>query len=512
MRLLRYFTLFFLIILFSSSSEKLGIQPKVITELFFPDPDIDIPTPGFLKKKGYTNFMELRAFLKQKVYKYPNQMSLVNIGKSQDGKDILAVKIHGESPVESPIRVWLQAGLHGNEMGSVEGMLYLIHNLLNSPKLLNGFEMMIIPLANPDGYSKQNRYSKNGMDLNRDHTMISAPETLCLKRAFSLFDPEMALDFHEYRPFRRDFVNLGKFGVTSMFDVMFLYTSNPNVPAALRKLIHDSFVRPCHADLDSLGYTHHTYFSTEKHLGSLRLREGSSSARSSSTSYALSNCVSALIEIRGVGIGKTSFKRRVACVSEVGLSFLRSAIESKKEMRKVLNDSSEQQEIIYATDYLIEKRDMNFIDLHEKSIRSFELEVRDLSQPRNSLRRERPEAYLVSEELFREISPKLEALGIAHELIEFNSLDKNRVYEYIITKYLQNGTPEFRVRRQNVKSKLEPFENENLKKVWYISTSQKHGSHLFELFEPEAKNSYVAWDIIHTELNQKLKYYRYHAI
>ena len=122
MRLLRYFTLFFLIILFSSSSEKLGIQPKVITELFFPDPDIDIPTPGFLKKKGYTNFMELRAFLKQKVYKYPNQMSLVNIGKSQDGKDILAVKIHGESPVESPIRVWLQAGLHGDEMGSVEGM------------------------------------------------------------------------------------------------------------------------------------------------------------------------------------------------------------------------------------------------------------------------------------------------------------------------------------------------------------------------------------------------------
>jgi hypothetical protein len=213
-----------------------------------------------------------------------------------------------------------------------------------------------------------------------------------------------------------------------------------------------------------------------------------------------------------VGIGKTSFKRRVACVSEVGLSFLRSAIESKTEMRKVLNDSSKQHDIIYATDYLIEKRDMNFIDLHEKSIRSFELEVRDLSQLRNSLKRDRPEAYLVSEELFREISPKLEALGIAHELIEFNSLDKNRVYEYIITKYLQNGTPEFRVRRQNVKSKLEPYENENLKKVWYISTSQKHGSHLFELFEPEANNSYVAWDIIHTELNQKLKYYRYHAI
>ena len=53
-----------------SISEKLGIQPKVITELFFPDPDIDIPTPGFLKKKGYTNFMELRAFLKQKGHSY----------------------------------------------------------------------------------------------------------------------------------------------------------------------------------------------------------------------------------------------------------------------------------------------------------------------------------------------------------------------------------------------------------------------------------------------------------
>lgn len=513
MKFIKTSILFIVIVLCSSSSVlQLGIQPKIITQTFFPDPDIEIPTPGFSKKKGYTSITELLSFLKNKSIENPNQLSISFIGKSQGGIEIPAIRLVGKNPVENPIRVWLQGGLHGNEMGSVEGLLFLIHELLNNSDLLDEFEMMIIPVANPDGYKKENRYAKNGMDLNRDHTIISAPETKYLKSTFNLFDPELALDFHEYRPFRRDFVNFGNFGVTSMYDVMFLHTSNPNVPKKLRELIEDSFITPCQADLDKQGYTHHNYFSTEKHLGTIRIREGSISARSSSTSYALSNCVSSLIEIRGVGLGRTSFKRRVACVKEVGMSFLKSAVQSKHNMRKVLVHLTDtNRRVVYSSSYLTENRIMNFIDLEEKSVQGFEFEVRDLSEQRNIKTRSFPLAYLLTKELIPLIKPKLDVLGIKYKLVSSETLDQNRIYSYNITKYLQDGIPEFRVRRQRVTSELRLLEKEQPFELLYVPTSQVRGAHLFELFEPEATSSYVAFDVIHTGLNKKLKYYRYHA-
>jgi hypothetical protein len=105
----------------------------------------------------------------------------------------------------------------------------------------------------------------------------------------------------------------------------------------------------------------------------------------------------------------------------------------------------------------------------------------------------------------------LDVLGITYQLISSESLDKSRIYSYDITKYLQDGIPEFRVRRQRVSSKLSRLESIEPVELLYVPTSQLRGAHLFELFEPEASSSYVAFDVIHTGLNKKLKYYRYHV-
>ena len=35
-----------------------------------------------------------------------------------------------------------------------------------------------------------------------------SPEIIASVHAFSKFDPHIALDFHEYRPFRKDFAQL----------------------------------------------------------------------------------------------------------------------------------------------------------------------------------------------------------------------------------------------------------------------------------------------------------------
>ena len=109
--------------------------------------------------------------------------------------------------MNNKVKVFFQAGLHGNEPASTEGILYLIDELLNNKKydyLLDRITLAIIPMANIDGYEKNDRYAANGLDLNRDHTKLIAKESICLKQAFSNFCADVSVDFHEYTPFRKD--------------------------------------------------------------------------------------------------------------------------------------------------------------------------------------------------------------------------------------------------------------------------------------------------------------------
>ena len=44
-----------------------------------------------------------------------------------------------------------------------------------------------------------------------------------LKKAFSDYGAEVAVDFHEYRPFRKEFGLLGTDGICSIYDAMFMH-------------------------------------------------------------------------------------------------------------------------------------------------------------------------------------------------------------------------------------------------------------------------------------------------
>jgi predicted deacylase len=97
---------------------------------------------------------------------------------------------------DKKLRVFLQGGLHGDEMASSEGVLFLMEKLLNDSSysyLLNKLEIAIIPIANIDGYEIQDRYAANGLDLNRDQTKLMIKESIFLKQTFSDFNPHVAM-------------------------------------------------------------------------------------------------------------------------------------------------------------------------------------------------------------------------------------------------------------------------------------------------------------------------------
>ena len=484
-------------------------QSKKITNDFFPDyKELLEITPALKKKKGFTNYEELMTFLTDLKNKFPDKMEIRFIGESQKGYKIPIVFLN--SGKKNNLKVWLKGGLHGNEPAGTEGLLYLLDRLLNDSSLkylLDNTNLAILPMANIDGSIKQNRYASNGLDLNRDQTKLMAIESIAIKQAFTDFNPDIAVDFHEYRPYRKDFARMSDFGITSVYDVMFLYSGNLNVPQNIRLITDTLFVKNARSVVQSYGLKHHDYMSTTKYLGEIHFNQGSTNARSSATSYALNNTISTLIEIRGVGIGKTSFKRRVNSAFSIALSYLKTSFENsdfiKSELKKSLNYNSS--DIVVTSSRTVEKEMIQTIDLNSNKIIDYEVTIRDALRSNPTLIRNRPTGYLILEENF-ELIEKLMVLGLEVNIIQNDSVMK--VEKFKITKYNDNFEKYEKMNLQSVKATLVKDEINVKQGTYLILTNQRASNILTELLEPEAPNSFVSFGILRTEINEILPIYR----
>ncbi len=116
---------------------------------------------------------------------YPDLCDVFSIGITTEGRDIIFAKISDNISQDEGEAQFLYTGtMHGDETAGYIVMLRLIDYLLSNygtdPKvdnLVNGLEIWINPLGNPDGtyhggngsvYGAQ-RYNANGVDLNRNY-------------------------------------------------------------------------------------------------------------------------------------------------------------------------------------------------------------------------------------------------------------------------------------------------------------------------------------------------------
>ncbi|MAN28263.1 MULTISPECIES: M14 family metallopeptidase [Mesonia] len=506
----------FLVILiaFSSicSAQMFSPQTKEVTEKFFPDVEVEINTPAFHKKKGFTTYKEMMNFLQPLVDQHPEEVQLKFIGKSQRGLEIpmLTFNKASDTSEKDKVRVWIQAGIHGDEPASTEGILYLIQQLLTNKEyqhLLDRLEIGIVPMANIDGFNDQVRDAKNGLDLNRDQTKLNASESIYLKQAFSDFKAEVALDFHEYRPFRRDFVHYREYGVTNPYDVMFLYSGNLNVPKNLREFTEDTFVANAKSLLKENNLRAYNYFSTSDCEGYTCYNLGSVNARSSATSYALANTISTLIEVRGVGLGKTSFKRRVMTTFLVAKAYLETAYNHPEEVKKEIEQAvNSRAEVVVKSKRKVSREEMSFIDLAENKLVTEEVILRNALASFPTLTRERPTAYLIlptQEKLIK----RLKVLGL--EVEQLSSPKTLEVESYEITDYYRDSNKYEKVHRQKVSVATHTITKTFPKGTYVVYLDQKNAGLAIETLEPEAANSFLSYDVIATQKGEELPYYRY---
>jgi hypothetical protein len=488
-------------------------QTKKMTETFFPDPDIEMTTPAFLKKKGFTSYDELIGYINALQTKYSNILTISYIGTSQKGKQIPMIHIEKKNGNENKIKVWLQACLHGDEPASTEGMLFLLDKLMNDAAysyLLDRLVISMVPMANIDGAGKLQRVAANGLDLNRDQTKLMAPESRYLKQAFSDFNAEVALDFHEYNPFRRDYLQLSTFGITSPYDVMLMYSGNLNVPPDLRNYTKSRFVTNVTQLLDEHKLTHYDYFTSEKVLGEIQIRQGSISARSSATSYALSNAISGLIEIRGGGLGRTSLKRRVYSTFLVAYSYLKTAYDHVDEIKTELNKAVENPnpDVVVKSATPVSKQKLTVLDLSSSSLIEIEVNLSDAWHTKPTLTRTRPTAYILlpTQEVLIE---KMKILGLKIQLLT-NDTDIE-VENYRVVEYQKDAMETEGAFRQNIRTNTSLVTRRFPAGSYIVYMNQPRSNLAVEVLEPEAPNSFVSFSILPTDINQELPVYRYLA-
>ena len=505
---------YYFFILFSLSvsllTAQLSPQSKKITEKFFSEfEELESLTPALKKKKGYTNYKELIEFLNNISSNNQDKVTLNYIGESAKGKKIPIIFLSNNLSNNKKLSIWMQGGLHGDEPAGTEAMLYLIHTLLNDTKynyLLDRIDLAILPMANIDGYLKNNRYAANGLDLNRDHTKLMAVETRLIKKAFVKFNPDVALDFHEYRPYRKDFAQLSTFGICSAYDVMFHNSTNLNVPKNIRSIIESLFSENAKKELDKINLRYRNYMKSEKVSGEIHFSQGTTTARSSSNSFALNNIFSTLFEIRGVGIGKTSFKRRVASGLTLAISYLNTSYDNIDliiDQIRIANNTRD--DITVTSVKSIYKDKIKAIDIDSNEIIELDVTMRDAKKTIAQLVRSRPNAYLIKKGQ-KSIISKLENLGIAMQQIENDTIID--VKKYLVVDYDNNFQVYEKMKMQAVKSKLIDVKHKFSAGDYIISMDQRRSNLLAELMEPEAPNSFVSFGLIKTKIDDILPIYR----
>jgi protein MpaA len=93
-----------------------------------------------------------------------------SLGCWRSGEDLLFLPrfFFQRRKVHKPrIKVGIFAGIHGDEAGSVLGLMQLARALECYPEMGRNYQLWLYPLCNPGGYIDGTRESRSGKDLNR---------------------------------------------------------------------------------------------------------------------------------------------------------------------------------------------------------------------------------------------------------------------------------------------------------------------------------------------------------
>jgi hypothetical protein len=215
-----------------------------------------------LQKSNYskiTTHLELTQFMKD-ISSRSDLIRTEVIAKSAEGRELYAAYFSkgkfGKD--KSKIKVLIFAQQHGNEQSGKEGALLLIEELLKPENryLFDRIDFALVPQMNPDGSEKNKRRNGHGMDLNRNHLILTEPETIGLHKLFNKYLFEVTMDVHEYSPYGETWKS---FGYRENNDEEVGSNTNINVSEDIRILSNKKYLPFIRKYLNDRNYSYYEY-------------------------------------------------------------------------------------------------------------------------------------------------------------------------------------------------------------------------------------------------------------
>ena len=486
--------------------------PAIVKQ--FPEPNVDMGTPALVKDKtDFTSQKEMETFISELSKSAPS-MKVRVIGQSQQGRNIPLLVFsdsHSASPTvlmkNNKPTVLIVALQHGDEPASGEAALAYAKSLAEGKEgdVLSRVNVLIVPRANPDGAENFTRDLANGINLNRDHLLLTTPESRAIADVFNQYQPDVVLDSHEYTAAGRW---VEKFGAVQRYDAMLQYATTLNLPARVTKMSEKPFRESIITTLETSGLSHSWYFTTDKQeMKDITLSMGGIGADTFRNIAGLRNSVSFLLETRGAGLGKAHFARRVYTQLISMQSVVKTAVKNSEELiamgRDVRADIAQQVgqgAITVQGKASTEKRTISMIDAKTADGKKVSADWRSSLNITPLITRSRPYAYVLAPGEKQAVK-QLQALGI--EVYQVTQPQTIKVQQYNLVdrsdankKDVTGSVGKAGNKMVEVKTSQSDKELDLAVGYYYVPLDQPLANLAIAALEPETQSSFIANGIL----------------
>ena len=223
--------------------------------------------------------------------------------------------------------VWQQAQIHPYEPAAGESALVMIQELCGEygETILDGIDIVMVPRVNVEGSFLFWRGDYNGVDMNRDHMVVSSEQNAMLHDAYYKFMPHVVIDNHEFF-----FSEMGNYnGDPEKFllnDFQITGATSLNDDPTITDLTTNVIVDKMHKDLLDTGFRAYHYGITSNNpIGRAY--------------YGLGNAISVLIESHGADGALFAMPRRVYGQVVATKSVFESTIENADVIVEAVNNA-----------------------------------------------------------------------------------------------------------------------------------------------------------------------------
>ena len=456
---------------------------------------------------------------------FSDKCTLLRYDNATDVGKPLHLFVAGETNVarlrETPKpKVMIINAIHPGEPEGVDAVMALCRDLLTQKRdLLDKLALMVIPMYNVDGACVRgccSRANQNGpdeygfrgngqnLDLNRDFMKADTRNAKCFQRIFHAFDPDVFLDNHTSN------------GADYQHTVTVIGTQHSKLNRDFGRFVKAEFVPAMYLDMNEKGWRMAPYVVTKGATPDSGLVGFFDTPRFSRGYVALFNSIGFITETHML----KPFADRVRATYDLNETLLRQTLRYAERI-KTLRKKTEAEE--FASPHRMAwKRDDSLADSivfdgYEAVFRTSAVTGRpqlyyDQNRPYTrkipfydfynaTIERPKPYAYIVPQAWERAVE------GLKNNAVPMKRLARDTLLE-VGVRYIENyktvSQPyEGHYLHYDVETRFQTDKIRFFKGDWLVELTPRHAAFLMEALEPEADDSYFAWNFFDACLMQK---------